>query len=585
MIWTKNITRYLAKNINHFNSNLIRTSTNYQVKAFKKSYNQQRSHPKSESSTKSTGIVSDISKISTITRFEDELALRRSQASNSILFKIEHEHDLNNLVDDLEKIGSKISNILVMDEANNLNSRAVMVEFSCKKSTDDILNNFGIHFSNNDHLPCKTRLIVYRSQTKRDNQKTHRKNFITKNFTSSERDQINNPNIKLSEKFSFLKPSQTLDNQIRTIYDKFKLDEIGIRIRFFVASIIEESFYSLFRNCLCLPFGSSAINFGHRTSDLDLLFSIDNTFFNTQLDEKKQLRLNGKMIFYSKYGRNEKERDLAKKFLELSKFILSDILPKFNVRQLIKGARVPILEFDFELPSAQKLNCDLSMSNLQISFQMTKLFWTYTKMDSRVAPLIFFLKYWAKITGVTNTFRPSPNITNFQLTVLILNFLLRLDKPLIVPLENIITYIKGKGPDIELKYLVNDNLDIVEIKEIVKDKNKITLNELMMGFFNYYSNFDFDSNVISLSRQLNIKTDQYKHESLVILNPFMPEMNASKNVNRKLLKKFAFFCNQSYEIMQANDSLDLVKFLEILKEKSKGFSDESTKSLADQMNA
>lgn len=578
MIWTKSITRYLNRNIIYFNCNLNRTSSSFNLKSNKKS------HSNPEYLAKSNQLPFDLSKNLSGKNFETDLSLRRNQASNSILFKIENESDLLSLVEDLEKIGSKVSTILVLDELSNLNSRTVLVEFLSRKSIDLILNNNGIHFSNSDHLPCKTRLFVYRNQIKKNNLKILNKNVPIKKYTYRKQDQINNQNIKLNDKFSFINPSQSLDKQITMIYDRFKLDEIGIKIRFFIASIIEESFCGLFLNCICLPFGSSAVNIGHQTSDLDLLFSIENTFLNNQIYEKNQYRLNGKMMFYSKYKKNEKERAIF--FLELFKLILSDIIPKFNVKQLIKSARVPILEFDFELPSGQKLSCDLSMSNLQISYQMTKLFWTYTQIDNRIAPLIFFLKFWAKITGVTNTFRPSPNITNFQLTVLILNFLLRLDKPLIVPLENITKSFKGNDFEPGLKYIINENLNLSDINDLIKEKNKTTLNELLMGFFNYYSNFDFDSNVISLSRQMNIKTDKFKHEALIILNPFMPEMNASKNVNRKLLKKFVFFCNQSYEFLQANDSVDLVQFFEFLKTKSTMLDDKINQisNIADEMN-
>lgn len=563
MIWTKIITRYLNNNINYFNCTLNRTFSSQKLKSYKKS------HANSEYSAKSNRLPLDSSKNLVVKKFETDLSFRRNQASNSILFKIENESDILSLVEDLEIIGSKVSNILVLDELNNLNSRAVLIEFTSKTSIDLILDNNGVHFSNNDLLPCKTRLFVYRNQIKKNNPKNLNKNFPIKKYTYRKQDQINNQNVKLSEKFSFLNPSETLDKQIMMIYDRFKLDEIGIRIRFFIASVIEESFLSIFRNCLCLPFGSSAVNIGHQTSDLDLLFSIDNTFFNNQIEEKKNYRLNGKMIFYSKFNKNEKER--AINILGLSKLILSDIIPKFNVKQLIKSARVPILEFDFELPSGQKLNCDLSMSNLQISFQMTKLFWTFTQIDNRIAPLIFFLKFWAKSTGVSNTFRPSPNITNFQLTVLILNFLLRLDKPLIVPLESVTSKIKENDFDSGLTYLINENLNLSDINGLIKEKNKLTLKELLMGFFNYYSNFDFDSNVISLSRQMNMKTDKFKHEALVILNPFMPEVNASKNVNRQLLKKFTLFCNESYGFLQTNHLIDLVQFFDFLNKKNQEF--------------
>lgn len=557
------------------------------LSAFKHT-NEKNKSGKSNKYQKSPGLKGGVNK------FEDEILLRRLQAKKSVLVKVETNSDLNCLLDDLNKIGTNVENVFLLGD-ENLTSRSALIEFQTNSCVENLLNNYGQHFANNEHLPCKTRLFLYRSH--RANFEPRNNNFNIVRSIINQKEDLNSRSIDPKKKFSFLNSVKNSNEQILKIYDHFKIDEAGYRIRYFIASIVEESFHSLFKNCICLPFGSSANRFGHRGSDLDLLFSLDNKFYNSeQFQTQNPTRLNGKIIFFSKFAQNDQERNLAKNFLELAYFILGNILPKFSVKQLIKTARVPILEFDFELPSKQKLNCDLSMSNLKVSYQMTKLFWTYTQMDTRVAPLIFLIKYWASLANVTNTFRPSPNITNFQLTVLILNFLLRLENPLILPLESITSYIKStnltKSVDEELKYTVNDSLTISELKAMVKTKNQISLKDLLLGFFNFYSNFDFESNMISLSRNLELKTNQFKNEALVIVNPFMPELNASKNVNKQNLEKFSFVCNESYEWIKANskdsgDNFDLVEFFNFISAQTKKFKNESfeTNSLADEMNS
>lgn len=577
---------------------------NKKTKPFKKSQKQNQNQQDQRQAQQPSNLSriespNTINKPSQISKFEDEITHRRFQAKHSILFKIDNETDLNNLIDDCEFIGTKMLNIFYINEQNS-SAKAALIEFESKRCIDTLLKNYGQHFLNTEHLPCITRLLLYkqnRNNQNRHNQNSTNKTIVKHCLTNAKEELSSTPIIDLKKKFSFLDKISNSDEQILKFYDYFKIDDLGYRIRYFIASIVEESFYSLFKNCVCLPFGSSANKFGHKASDLDLLFSLDNKFFlssqdlNTHTNQRQSMnRLNGKLIFYSKYNKNEQERDLAKQFLELANFVLSNILPKFSVRQLIKGARVPILEFDFELPSKQKLNCDLSMSNLQVSYQMTKLFWTYTQMDNRVAPLIFLIKYWASISHVTNTFRPSPNITNFQLTVLILNFLLRLDNPIILPLESMITHMRTNA-DSDLKYTINENLNVNELKQVLKSASKITLKDLLMGFFNYYSNFDFDSNMISLSRKLDVKTNQFKSESLVILNPFMPELNASKNVNRQNLKKFSQLCNESYQIVQANldkstNDFDLVNIFSLISINAKKIKNAKyeVNILADEMN-
>lgn len=59
---------------------------------------------------------------------------------------------------------------------------------------------------------------------------------------------------------------------------RFKIDESSYRLRYFVASLIEDSMKSLFHNCVCLPFGSSSNRFGLRSADLDLSLAWNNPF-------------------------------------------------------------------------------------------------------------------------------------------------------------------------------------------------------------------------------------------------------------------------------------------------------------------
>ncbi|CAF0726161.1 unnamed protein product [Brachionus calyciflorus] len=543
----KLVNRIFPKENSHLN--LMRYYYNKGLRTHNKSHNQQKTIQKFESDA-------------IVKNFEDQITIRRRQAKNSILIKLENDSEVYGLLDDLDRIGTRISKIFVMGDHNMPNNRTALVEFESKECIDSILERYGTSFLNSQHLPSKTRLLLYKkfrqNTTTTTKQKFHRKYDI-----------------------KFCLSNQSLDEKIKKMFDHFRLDESGSRIRYFIASVIEESFNGLFRNCLCLPFGSSANNFGHRTSDLDLQFCLEDTFFKPRLDEKHSLNLNGKMMFYSKTVKNTDERQNARLFLDLLNFIIGNVLPRFNVRQIVKNARVPILEFDFELPTGQRLNCDLSMSNLEVSYQMTKLFWTYTQLDNRVAQLIFFIKYWAKLADVTNRTSPSPRITNFQLTVLILNFLLRLENPLILPLENIVT----NNGNLELKYIINNEMNISDLKNMLKVNNKSLLSDILMGFFNYYSNFDFLSNTISLTKNLNTKKNEFKHNPLVILNPFMPELNASKNVNRQMLKKFSNACNTSYELMQkSNNSLNLVEFFQTIKNESKNFDPINENNLADEMN-
>lgn len=62
----------------------------------------------------------------------------------------------------------------------------------------------------------------------------------------------------------------SFDEQARHLYASNRVDESGTRVRFFVASLVEEKLSDLFDECLCLPFGSSVNKLGCKWADLDI---------------------------------------------------------------------------------------------------------------------------------------------------------------------------------------------------------------------------------------------------------------------------------------------------------------------------
>ena len=59
------------------------------------------------------------------------------------------------------------------------------------------------------------------------------------------------------------------------LYENSKLNDIGVRLRFYSAYQLERSFSCLFPNICALPFGSSVNGFGKQDCDLDLFLTLD----------------------------------------------------------------------------------------------------------------------------------------------------------------------------------------------------------------------------------------------------------------------------------------------------------------------
>lgn len=56
------------------------------------------------------------------------------------------------------------------------------------------------------------------------------------------------------------------------------------------------------------------------------------------------------------------------------------------------------------------------------SYYMSKLLWSLSSLDNRVAPLVFAIRRWAREASITQS-TPGPWFSNFQMTLLVLFYL------------------------------------------------------------------------------------------------------------------------------------------------------------------
>lgn len=138
------------------------------------------------------------------------------------------------------------------------------------------------------------------------------------------------------------------------------------------------------------------------------------------------------------------ERAKVKKFMELFADAMNLFLPGVNNVRKILNARVPIIKFENTLTD---LECDFSMTDMWVKIQylmsyfilkhlqttefifyrtavyMSELLRLFGLIDWRVRPLVFTVREWAKVIGLTSPSIPGPWITNFSLTLLVLHYL------------------------------------------------------------------------------------------------------------------------------------------------------------------
>lgn len=151
----------------------------------------------------------------------------------------------------------------------------------------------------------------------------------------------------------------------------------------------------------------------------------------------------------------------------------------------------------------------------------------FGEFDQRVRPLTFCVRRWAQACGLTN---PSPGrwISNFSLTCLVIFFLQQSKQP-VLPAIN--TLIKSALP--EDKRLIEDGINCTFARNFQNigfhSNNTSKVSELLLQFFEFYSQFDFQNKAISLNEGRAVSKPD--HSALYIVNPLERLLNVSKNVS------------------------------------------------------
>lgn len=195
--------------------------------------------------------------------------------------------------------------------------------------------------------------------------------------------------------------------------------------------------------------------------------------------------------------------------------------PRFHAT-LISGAKVPVLKIkdrDTSLEGDINVNCH---RNIRHSY----LFRCYALLDDRIQPLGLIIKLWAKKAGIIN--QRDHKLSGFSLLVLYFYYLQVGCTPPVVPL------LQSKYPEHFSESIpvstIADNLNTEHQPEVIKNfvsQNKQKLGELFLGFFRFYSSFDW-SKVISIRRSSAYVSNRRPH--MLIEDPYEPGGNSARGI-------------------------------------------------------
>nr|XP_013047142.1 poly(A) RNA polymerase, mitochondrial [Anser cygnoides] len=402
-----------------------------------------------------------------------------------------------------------------------------LVEFSEKSSVASLQDVVGIPKAAEHHVvPFKSRLFTFTL-----------KNPVTKAAQETPVHLSPQSHIPVNELIQKLYRADSISSQMYILLNEYQLTEENTKLRFLACSLVQDFARAYFPDSTVKPFGSSVNTFGKLGCDVDMFLD----FHDTQEHATQMKKGPFEMEYQMK--RLPSERLATQKILSVIGDCLDNFGPGCMSIQKILNARCPLVKFAHQPTGFQ---CDLSVSN-SIAIKSSELLYIYGNLDSRVRALVFSLRCWARVHGLTNSV-PGTWITNFSLTMMVMFFLQKRSPPIIPTLDQLKELADEKD-----KHIIggNDCSFVSDLSKINPTKNTETLDELLCDFFEYFGNFDFRKNSLNLRRGKEVNKPE--SSPLYIWNPFEQDLNISKNVNQPQLEKFVAMARESAWILQKED--------------------------------
>ncbi|XP_054271458.1 poly(A) RNA polymerase, mitochondrial [Macrosteles quadrilineatus] len=450
--------------------------------------------------------------------FDCEVARRRQQAQCSVVVQVHSEQSCGQLHDYCSEFG-EIKTLHHYTPASNPSMHFILVEFKDNDVIPGVLNACGYN-ERNQVIPVSSRMLWFRANQKKKLSKSNSKLTVPLIMAT--------PPLTRPQLLEWLRESETVSDQVRLVYGATRLDDLGVRLRYLTAHQLEAAVSGLFPRAQVRLFGSSVNGFGRQGCDLDLVLQLD----NRSEEEDTQCRL----MFHAKPSLNV--RSQTQRHIDGLADMVQWFLPGcMDVRRILQ-ARVPIVKFRQELTD---IDCDLTLTNMAAVF-MSELLYLFGSCDCRTRPLVFTVRRWAADVGLTN---PSPGrwVSNFSLTLLVI-FYLQWSK--VLPTLDQLRQLAGKAD----RRIAEDGVNCTFLRDpskISPSDNSSSIEELLLGFFEYYAGFDFCSQGISLGPGAPVR--KRDHSAMFIVNPLEPHLNVSQNVSLEETERLRIACrNAAWEL-------------------------------------
>ncbi|KAG9476505.1 hypothetical protein GDO78_003187 [Eleutherodactylus coqui] len=323
------------------------------------------------------------------------------------------------------------------------------------------------------------------------------------------------------------------EEQMLLLLDEHQLTEESLRLRYLVSSLMGDIATAYFPEATVQLYGSSVNSFGKMGCDLDL-------FLNLDIKESKPGKTTSAYTAEFWMRRMSSGRLAQQKILSVIGECIESFGPGCNEVQKILNARCPLIRFTHQ---SSGLQCDLTADN-KIALISSELLYLYGNLDPRVRALVFTLRCWARVHGVTS-YISGHWITNFSITLMVLFFLQKREPPVIPTLDQLKS-LAGKNE----KFIIDgqDCTFVRDLNKIGRSANTESLDKLLIEFLEFYGKFDFKTSCIDIRK--GVEKNKPEAAALYIQNPFEQTLNISKNVNQSQVQRFVTLAQESAFILQ-----------------------------------
>lgn len=325
-----------------------------------------------------------------------------------------------------------------------------------------------------------------------------------------------------------------IQTEMGVLADAIQVTSQELQSRYIICKLLEEVLTMFFPGVSINQFGSSVNGFGIKGCDMDVYIDLTNLGIpcRSQAIELPYVR----DIRFLKKQRGPLGHDDMIKILPVDKAklilrILTDHAPACTELTLIPSNRCPIVRFTHQ---DSGIKCDLSIDN-KLALQNTRLLQTLSLYDARVRPLVYVVRYWAKLKGIAGNPRALPCLSNYALTLMVCYYLQSV-RPKVLPTVQEMADLAGHQRTIINKW----DCSFVAAQFIPPTMNSQTTEELLAGFFSFFAEFDFHtSGILMRTGQSFIVAEAsnlgipMKTGMVNIQDPFVLDHNITLNINEK----------------------------------------------------